>query len=357
MSNELKNIDKNLEMQNNIQNNVEVSNNMSMNSESIFRQENNVDFQKLVNFEANDCLGIGKVASLFEKVFSARSIKKNADAVAYAIPTIEKALNNSNLPNNINLNIGGIEIKSVPPVIDERALNNLISREVKKQINSESVLSQALEYVDFKKISEEDIDEDWIDKFFDNSSNISTKELQAIWAKILANEIERPSSYSLRSLDILKNMSKREAEIFKRFISITLSGVNKDYRFSTDNYEILAKYGITFNDILLLQEIGLVQTGLVRNLLEGANAYFIDDIYLLIIKNKSNEKKSFGIINTTSVGTELANIIMELENYINKTYIREFISLIEKSCTIDVEYGRDYKLKDEKISYNIIANL
>ncbi len=357
MSNESKNRDNNLDVQNNIQNNVELNNNMSMNSESIFRQENNVDFQKLVNFEVKDCIGIGKVASLIEKIISPRAIKNNADALAYAIPTIEKAVNDSKLPDNISLNIGGIEIKSVPPTIDERALNNLISREVKKQINSEEILGQALEYLDFKKISEEDMDEDWINKFFDSIANISTKELQAIWAKILANEIERPSSYSLRALDILKNMSKKEAEIFKRFISITISSVFKDYRFMTDENEILEKYGLTFNDILLLQEIGLVQTGLVRNLFPGDNIYLIDDIYLLNIKNKSNEKKSFGIINTTSVGTELANIIMELENHINKTYITEFISFIERSYPIDVQYGRDYKLKDGNISWNRISNL
>lgn len=339
-----------------IQNNVELNNNMS--SESIFKQENNVSFEKLANFEMqSDCIGIGKVASVIEKVMSPRMIKKNADALAYALPVIEQAINNSNIPENISINIGGIEIKSVSTTIGERALDTLIAREINKQINSEEILSQALEYINHQNISDEDVDEDWLDRFFQSASNISSKELQLIWSKILANEIERPSNYSLRTLDILKNMSKKEAELFKNFTNITLTDVFKDFRFTTDNVEILQKYGITRKDILLLKDIGLVDDGLIKNLQLNSNFYLLNDTYLINIDNISGEKKSFGIIHTTSVGTELSNIILQLETNINKKFIDEFIAYIKSTCPIDVKYGKDYNIIDNTIHWNEIDKL
>ena len=52
---------------------------------------------------------------------------------------------------------------------------------------------------------------DWFIRYYEASGNISDEEMQLLWAEILAGEIEKPSSYSLRTLDVLRNMSKEEA--------------------------------------------------------------------------------------------------------------------------------------------------
>ncbi len=45
---------------------------------------------------------------------------------------------------------------------------------------------------------------------------ISEKELQQLWGNILAQEIIKPGSISLRTLDALENVSAAEAESFRK---------------------------------------------------------------------------------------------------------------------------------------------
>lgn len=59
-------------------------------------------------------------------------------------------------------------------------------------------------------------DFDWFIRFYEAVGNISDEAMQDLWAKILAGEISRPSSYSLKTIDVLKNMSKKDAELFVR---------------------------------------------------------------------------------------------------------------------------------------------
>lgn len=55
---------------------------------------------------------------------------------------------------------------------------------------------------------------DWLMRFFDAVGNISNEELQSLWGRILANEISRPKSCSLRTLDMIRNMAPEEARTF-----------------------------------------------------------------------------------------------------------------------------------------------
>jgi len=54
---------------------------------------------------------------------------------------------------------------------------------------------------------------DWFVRFFEDAGNISDEKMQEIWAKVLAGEIKQPGSFSLRTLEVLRNLSSDEAEI------------------------------------------------------------------------------------------------------------------------------------------------
>lgn len=49
-------------------------------------------------------------------------------------------------------------------------------------------------------------------RFYRYASDISTEEGQKIWAKVLAGEIARPGSFSLNTLDILRNITQEQAK-------------------------------------------------------------------------------------------------------------------------------------------------
>lgn len=81
-----------------------------------------------------------------------------------------------------------------------------------------------------------------------------------MWAKILAGEIEEPSSCSLRTLDILRNISKEEAECFVKICNAAIKIESEKYAIPADRDYIL-KNSIDYSDILLLGEIGLIDSG------------------------------------------------------------------------------------------------
>lgn len=55
---------------------------------------------------------------------------------------------------------------------------------------------------------------DWMMRFFDAASRVTNVDLQQLWGKILANETREQGRFSLRTLDIVRNLSHGEAMTF-----------------------------------------------------------------------------------------------------------------------------------------------
>lgn len=68
---------------------------------------------------------------------------------------------------------------------------------------------------------------DWFMRFFDAVGNISNIDLQTLWGHVLKNELRTPRSCSLRTLDMIKNMSPEEAAAFNTMCKYVLrSGIS-----------------------------------------------------------------------------------------------------------------------------------
>ena len=81
---------------------------------------------------------------------------------------------------------------------------------------------------------EENVDQttfsfDWLMRFFDAVGNISNENLQQLWGKVLANEIAKPKACSLRTLDMIRNMSSEEANIFSDLCRYVMQSGNIYY--------------------------------------------------------------------------------------------------------------------------------
>src|SRR5690606_25427708 len=110
-----------------------------------------------------------------------------------------------------------------------------------------------------QSVTDEPLDEDWKTRFFNIAEDISNEEMQSLWGKILAGEIKQPKSYSLRTLELLKNLSKEEAEVFTKFAQLRITTANNNVIYNEDHGEFLkSEFGITFLDRLLLTELGLI---------------------------------------------------------------------------------------------------
>lgn len=165
---------------------------------------------------------------------------------------------------------------------------------------------------------------DWFIRYYEASGNISDKEMQILWAKILAGEIEKPSSYSLRTLDVLKNISKEEAERFVKICNSAIKIESAQYAIPAD-HDYISKNDINYSDILMLEEIGLINSGSnvrINNDLEGNTEYILYVYGSLIVRAIASEKRelSLRVFIFTNVGNELATLIdreSNEENFLN----------------------------------------
>lgn len=93
---------------------------------------------------------------------------------------------------------------------------------------------------------------DWLYRWRDYAGEVSSEELQSIWGRLLAGEVKNPGSYSLRTLEFLRNASMEEAQLVGKIAPfVTAYMVYKDD-------DLLEKYGVSFGDFMRLEEIGLL---------------------------------------------------------------------------------------------------
>ena len=93
-------------------------------------------------------------------------------------------------------------------------------QEEKRQRNIVSVVHQAAEELENKDAPDEPTDHDWAARFFGDVQDVSSPEMQILWAKVLAGEIERPGNTSIRTLSILRNLDQRTANLFRTLCSV-----------------------------------------------------------------------------------------------------------------------------------------
>lgn len=308
--------------------------------------------------------GIGK---LYEPIHIRRLAKAKADEIS-----IISKIVNDNIRLPINYQDGKIAINTTDANdLVTRAQTRFLFQEMKKQQNIESVVSNAyVELDDIDNVSDIPVEEDWISEFFDCVANVSAEKMQILWGKLLAGEVKKPGSFSLRTLEILKRLSLQEANSFKEIAPFILQckgdseGTYIDYFLMPDTRGILLeKYGIPFSKIVLLSEAGLVSENSQINI--GFN---IKVNHSEVIKGLNNSIKITNLGNKTfeflhpaylctEAGKELLPIV--LDEYCDEgkadEYLRECLEEMKKSGLIaksTYENGDDTIRLEIKIAEN-----
>lgn len=158
-------------------------------------------------------------------------------------------------------------------------------------------------------------DFDWYMRFYDIVGNISDEEMQAIWARILAGEIHRKGTYSLQLLDILKNFTQKQAELYNRVCSHCF--ISGDNVYIPNDNEYLQFANITYQDILDLDALGLINssgtTSLSVKVQPDRPALFGNDMLRMVIEynGQGNATQEFSFLQFpfTSAGRELITLI------------------------------------------------
>ena len=140
-------------------------------------------------------------------------------------------------------------------------------QEEKRQSNIGQVVTQAALELEGKEVEDNEPDHDWTARFFNDIQDVSTQETQFLYARILAGEVERPGSTSIRTLSILRDLDRSTAALFRTLCSICISlrpaeNVILDARVPSlggnAGANALKKYGLGFDYLNVLNEHGLI---------------------------------------------------------------------------------------------------
>ncbi|CAG0986006.1 hypothetical protein MTYP_02018 [Methylophilaceae bacterium] len=182
-------------------------------------------------------------------------IEKISDAVGgvfkpYQIVRIAKA----------EAEAGRIQAEAQIQVTDlhRRAMHRFLEEEAKKQSNIEAITQAAIPLLE-EKSSPEGVADDWITNFFDKSRIISDEEMQSLWARVLAGEANAPGTFAKRTVNLLGDLDKSDAELFVRLCGFGWQIGNVVPLVFDVQASIYNDQGINFNSLSHLESLGLVQ--------------------------------------------------------------------------------------------------
>ncbi|MBN3989266.1 MAG: DUF2806 domain-containing protein [Nostoc sp. NMS2] len=147
-------------------------------------------------------------------------------------------------------------------IIREQVNLNKISEIAAGQIQQEALLKLKPDAATEVPV----INEDWLNNFEKQASQKSTEEMQLLFGRILAGEIQKPSSFSIKTVNLLGELDRAVAALFLKLCSLCVClKVRDSYldarvpslgRNAASN--ALRDYGLSFDQLNILQEHNLI---------------------------------------------------------------------------------------------------
>ena len=216
------------------------------------------------------------------------------------------------------------------------------AREITRYVNLQRIAMHAEEQaaaVGDEDVSDEPLDDDWLSRWRENAQDVSSEHMQKVWARILTEEAKTPGTYSMRTLEFLRNLSKNDA---LKIAAIGPFLLNREWIYRAD--EIFKRRQITFSFLLELQEIGILggvdSLGLSLTLETVSSSNYLTALTcheraLLISRATLEPKLTIPIAKVTKLGRE----VLALGTYTaDKEYLMD-IAAQAKSKGFSVKYG------------------
>ena len=167
----------------------------------------------------------------------------------------------------------------VPPEYALRAGNKFAEKIIREQINLDKTSAIAANELKNEQSDssteqsadsgqEKTISDDFLNSFEEEVRHKSSEEMQILFGRILAGEIRKPGTYSIRTVKILGQLDQNVAMLFKRLRSLCVVHGDPagkeifDARVPTlggnPGSNVLRKYGLSYEKLNILNEYGLI---------------------------------------------------------------------------------------------------
>ena len=133
-------------------------------------------------------------------------------------------LANAGVPQSLLEKIEG-EIDQRIDTLFEKRLSNLAQ-----------IVTKAKDALPPGQVPDVEPDLAWTSSFSEAAQDVSDEEMQEMWARVLAGEVARRGTTSLRTMNVLRNLDQATAQKFRRLCSIAVSMTLRDKEF--DNLEL-----------------------------------------------------------------------------------------------------------------------
>ena len=239
---------------------------------------------------------IEKVSSAVGGIFEPWQIKRVAKAEA-----------------EVNL----IKAKSEIEIIDlqQRATRRFLNEQVKYQNNMEEITKKSLPHLS-EKSKPENMEDDWVTNFFDKSRIVSDEKMQIIWSNILASEANSAGSFSKRTVNLLGDLDKRDAELFQELCRFGgRVAINEFHPLIFDcQSPIYNELGIDFASLSHLDSLGLIRfdpvSGFsVNELPKNFSVIYDSQTLSLEMSNDKDNSLEIGMVILSKAGKELAQVV------------------------------------------------
>ena len=196
--------------------------------------------------------------------------------------------------------------------LHQRTVQRRIKEDMRDQKNMEAIIAQAVPDVN-EEAEPDSMENDWIANFFDKCRIVSDSEMQSLWSRVLAGEANAPGTYSKRTVNLLSDLDKSDAELFTQFCGFGWMIGNFTPLVFDEGAEIYNRHGIDFDTLSHLESIGLVQfsgiAGFQRgNLPKGFVVLYYRRPLLLEMPKDADNELDIGKVLLTKIGQELAPI-------------------------------------------------
>lgn len=235
------------------------------------------------------------------------------------------------------------EKSQVPSEYVDLASEKYASKILKEQLNLDKIGLIAVNEIKNdpkleENVSEEEISDDWLNEFENLAKTKSSEEMQLFFAKVLAGEVKKPGSFSLKTIRILSQLDKEPARIFQIVASMALSihENNDEIRSSQlivtgkTSITLLSNYYIFRDSLRILTEYGLINSIDSEDMEVHhyvRNTRYIDDRPFSLFINKKQyvleprwilkfigPGRALAVIKLNTTATELLSIIPKIDN-------------------------------------------
>lgn len=200
-------------------------------------------------------------------------------------------------------------LAAMPPAV--QVMVGLLTDEARKQSNVAAAIEQAAAVLteEPQTLPDARVADDWLFRWRDAAGGVGDKDLQKLWGRILAGEVKAPGQFSLRTLEFVRNLNQREAELITRLAGFVCGSV-----VVKPAVKGLESHGLALLDQIALSELGVisgVETGFTWTLpfeKDQIHVLVCVDKGLVIATDEAANSLVVEVLNVSAIGKELMHL-------------------------------------------------